>query len=657
MKLTIIIVNYNVRYFLEQALYAVRKAAINIEHEVFVVDNNSHDGSVEMLKEKFPEVKLIANTDNVGFSKANNQAIRLANAEYILLLNPDTVVQEDTFDKVVKFMDKTPDAGGLGVKMLDGKGNFLPESKRGFPSPFVAFFKIFGLSALFPKSKLFGRYHLGFLSPDLIHEVDVLAGAFMLLRKKVLDEIGLLDEDFFMYGEDIDLSYRIKKAGYKNYFYPDTKIIHYKGESTKKGSLNYVFVFYNAMIIFAQKHLSKNNALLFSILIKSAIYIRAFAAIVARIINKLALPSLDSGLLFGGMFLLKEYWEQNHKYGLDYYSPQFMGVVVPIYVSIWLLCMFLSGGYDRPIRLSRIIRGLVFGTIVIVIIYAFLDENWRFSRALIILGAGWSVLATILLRLLLSLLNFKKFKIEGITTEKRVVLVSELEDGIRLKQFITQIQPDINFIGFIHPAKIFSNKNEDYLGTILELKELVEVYQINEVIFSTKNIALQDIIDSMSKIDHAEVDYKIAPEESFFIIGSNSVDDPGDLYTIDINLSIIKPISRRNKRVFDVLSSIMMLLFSPIIAVFQKHPIQFFRNVFLVLFGYKSWVGYARSNGFIKNLPTIKRGILNPVDTVNITVNDENTIKRLNMLYAKHYHPENDMRIVLRNWRKLDRKN
>ncbi|MDP2159354.1 MAG: glycosyltransferase, partial [Flavobacterium sp.] len=433
--------------------------------------------------------------------------------------------------------------------MLDGKGNFLPESKRGFPSPFVAFFKIFGLSALFPKSKVFGRYHLGFLSPDLIHEVDVLAGAFMLLRKKVLDEIGLLDEDFFMYGEDIDLSYRIKKAGYKNYFYPDTKIIHYKGESTKKGSLNYVFVFYNAMIIFARKHLSKNNALLFSILIKSAIYIRAFAAIIARIVNKLALPTLDAGMLFGGMFLLKEYWEQNHKYGMDYYSPQFMGIVVPIFVAILFLCLFLSGGYDRPIRFSRIVRGLIIGSVVIIIIYAFLDENWRFSRALIILGAGWSVIATILLRLLLSLLNFKKFRIDGITTEKRVVLVSELEDGLRLKQFITQIQPEINFIGFIHPAKVFANKNEDYLGTILELKEMVEVYQINEVIFSTKNIALQDIIDSMSKIDYAEVDYKIAPEESLFIIGSNSVDDPGDLYTIDINLSIIKPISKRNKRV------------------------------------------------------------------------------------------------------------
>jgi GT2 family glycosyltransferase len=207
---------------------------------------------MEMLKEKFPEVQLIENKKNVGFSVANNQAMQIAQGEYFLLLNPDTVVQEDTFVKICDFMDAHPNAGGLGVKMIDGKGQFLPESKRGLPTPFVAFCKIMGLSNLFPKSKKFGRYHLGFLDKNKIHKVDVLAGAFMLMRKSALDQVGLLDETFFMYGEDIDLSYRIQLGGYDNYYFPDTQIIHYKGESTKKSSVNYVFVFYNAMIIFAQ---------------------------------------------------------------------------------------------------------------------------------------------------------------------------------------------------------------------------------------------------------------------------------------------------------------------------------------------------------------------------------------------------------------------
>ncbi|HVA98512.1 MAG TPA: glycosyltransferase family 2 protein, partial [Bacteroidia bacterium] len=230
MKLSIIIVNYNVQHFLEQCLYSVRKAVSGIETEIFVVDNNSVDGSLAMLKEKFSEVIRIENKENTGFSKANNQAIRQATGEYILLLNPDTVVEEDTFQKIIAFMDKHQEAGGLGVKMLDGKGNFLAESKRGLPTPWVAFYKIFGLSKLFPKSKKFGKYHLGFLDNDKTNEVDVLSGAFMFLRKKVLDTIGLLDEAFFMYGEDIDISYRITLAGYKNYYFPETRIIHYKGE-------------------------------------------------------------------------------------------------------------------------------------------------------------------------------------------------------------------------------------------------------------------------------------------------------------------------------------------------------------------------------------------------------------------------------------------
>ena len=236
--LTVVIVNYNVSYFLEQCLHSVLKAAERIDCEIFVVDNNSVDGSVALVRQKFPEVKLIVNKDNVGFSRANNQAIRESNGRYVLLLNPDTLVEEDTFSKTVGFMDEHPNAGGLGVKMIDGKGRFLPESKRGLPTPSVAFYKIFGLSALFPKSKIFGKYHLGFLSKEETHSVEVLSGAFMLMRKSALDKVGLLDEDFFMYGEDIDLSYRIILGGYKNYYYHNARIIHYKGESTKKSSVN-----------------------------------------------------------------------------------------------------------------------------------------------------------------------------------------------------------------------------------------------------------------------------------------------------------------------------------------------------------------------------------------------------------------------------------
>jgi len=239
-----------VKHFLEQCLYSVIRALQGIDGEIIVADNNSVDGSCQMLKEKFPGVKLVENKSNLGFSKANNQGIKMSSGRYVLLLNPDTIVQEDTFRKCIMFMDTHSDAGSLGVRMIDGKGNFLPESKRHLPTPMVSFFKIFGLSALFPRSKIFGKYHLSYLPQEKIHKVDVLSGAFMMIRKSVLELTGLLDEAFFMYGEDIDMSYRVKKAGYENYYFPDTTIIHYKGESTKKGSINYVVVFYKAMLIF-----------------------------------------------------------------------------------------------------------------------------------------------------------------------------------------------------------------------------------------------------------------------------------------------------------------------------------------------------------------------------------------------------------------------
>jgi len=280
MKLSVIIVNYNVELYLQQCLLSVFQSK-NIDFEVFVVDNNSSDDSCKMMKEKFPHVRLIENKCNVGFAKANNQALALSKGEYVLLLNPDTVVAEDTFENVCRFMDEHPNAGGLGVKMLDGYGNFLPESKRGFPSPFVAFCKIFGLSKLFPKTHLFGKYHVRYLNENQIHAVDILAGAFMLIRSETLEKIGFLDEIFFMYGEDIDMSYRITLAGYKNYYLPE-RIIHYKGESTHKGSLKYVKIFYESMLIFFKKYYHKSS-FLFAISIKFAIFFRAFLAALKRI--------------------------------------------------------------------------------------------------------------------------------------------------------------------------------------------------------------------------------------------------------------------------------------------------------------------------------------------------------------------------------------
>lgn len=264
MELSVIIVNYNVKHFLEQCLYSVQQALADIQGEVIVVDNCSADNSLNYLIPKFPDVKFIANKENLGFAKACNQGLKESTGLFVLFLNPDSIVPEDCFTKCISFLKEHTDAGALGIKMLDGSGRFLKESKRAFPSPLTSMYKLFGLAKLFPRSKTFSQYHLGHLDENKNHEADVLAGAFMLIKRKVLEKIGGFDEIFFMYGEDVDLSYRIQKAGYKNYYFAGSSIIHFKGESTRKGSMNYVRMFYNAMSIFVRKHYGGGRAGVFN---------------------------------------------------------------------------------------------------------------------------------------------------------------------------------------------------------------------------------------------------------------------------------------------------------------------------------------------------------------------------------------------------------
>jgi GT2 family glycosyltransferase len=659
-KLSIVIVNYNVKFFLEQCLHSVFNALKEINAEVFVVDNNSVDGSVEMISEKFPQVKIIANKDNKGFSKANNQAIKIAQGEYILLLNPDTVVEEDTFTKVISFMDAHPDAGGLGVHMIDGKGNFLPESKRGLPTPSVAFYKIFGLSALFPKSKIFGKYHLGFLDKNKTHEVEVLSGAFMLLRKTALDKTGLLDETFFMYGEDIDISYRIIKAGYKNYYFPETKIIHYKGESTKKSSVNYVLVFYKAMMIFAFKHFSQSNARLFSFLISFAIYVRAGAAILIRVLQKLFLPLCDAIMFYMGMFFLKSYWETSVK--VLHYPALFMNLVVPVYVLIWLFSVYISGGYDKPIRISKIIRGIFTGTLFILVVYALLPEHFRFSRALILLGTAWATLSSCGLRILLNSTGIKKFKVKS-DDKKRTVIVGDATEGKRVLSVLNLSGTNINFIGFVNPNSNSSlnnqtNLSEYSLGVISQLNEIIEVFNVNEIIFCSRDISAGQIIQQMQTVSSINVEYKIAPPESHYVIGSNSINDQGDLYFVDIN-ALNSPANKRNKRFFDLVVCLIIVLFSPVLIFTVNDFSTMLNNWMKVFVGKQSWVGLASgyvNDPSINRISNTKKCVLSPLDALKKTDFDESTISRLNVLYAKEYSVYTDLRIIINGVKNLGKK-
>lgn len=295
MILTVIIVNYNVKYFLEQCLYSVENALDSCrkvdgdltggEAEVFVVDNHSSDGSIEYLRPKFPWVQFLVNEENIGFARANNQAVKKARGKYILFLNPDTILPEDACTVCLSFMEAKKGVGAAGVRMVDGSGQFLKESRRGFPSPWVAFCKLTGLTALFPHSRLLAQYYLGHLSAGVSHPAPVLSGACLWVSKAALDKAGSFDEQFFMYGEDIDLSYRIEQAGYTNFYIAGTTILHFKGESTRKDT-RYVKLFYKAMSQFRRKHFSGGMSALFNILMEAAIWLRAGLTAVVRLFRR-----------------------------------------------------------------------------------------------------------------------------------------------------------------------------------------------------------------------------------------------------------------------------------------------------------------------------------------------------------------------------------
>ena len=646
--MSVIIVNYNVAHFLEQALNSVFKALKNVDGEVFVVDNNSVDGSVAMVQAKFPQVHLIANKENVGFSKANNQAICIAQGEYVLMLNPDTVVEEDTFEKCLHFMDETPDAGGLGVKMVNGKGEFLPESKRGIPFPSVAFYKLFGLSKLFPNSQRFGAYHLTYLDEDEIHSVEVLSGAFMMLRKSVLDQVGLLDEDYFMYGEDIDLSYRILKGGYKNYYFPETRIIHYKGESTKIGSLNYVHVFYKAMQIFAKKHFSQKNARLYNVLINCAIWFRASLAALKRIACALFLPFIDFICIYAGMFLLSRYWDLNILAARNSSFPRYYYLlIIPIYILVWLVSIACSKGYRKPIRLSNVNKGIFFGTVAILLVYALLPETLRFSRAVVLMGTMWTVIIVNLIRYVMGRLHLKG---GGVASDsgRRLAVVGTKEEAERVLGLVRMMEVKSDFAAIITMEED-PDRSQTVIGHLNQISDLIPLYHLNEIIFCSRDMAADRIIDWMCHLRSFQLEYKIAPEDSLAVIGSDSIFASEDIYTIPVH-AIVQKENLRRKRLFDIGTALSLLVLLPLDIWFVENKGGFVRNIFLVLSGKKSWVGCQ-----MQSLELLRPGVLYPLDAFAGHVFSEEMVATADNLYTRDYKVKVDLMTMIKGFRWMGR--
>lgn len=647
MKVSVIIVNYNVKYFLEVCLHSVQRAIGNIPAEIIVVDNNSSDDSCRMVRSKFPDVILIENKDNKGFSKANNQGVEIAKGEYILFLNPDTVMPEDFLRKTITYMDTHPKAGALGPRLIDGKGTFAPDSKKSFPTLSVAIFKTTGINKIFSRSPYFNKYYAVHVKEWQTAEVEVLSGCCMLVRTKAMNEAGgAFDEDYFMYCEDVDLSYRIYKSKYTNIYYPEATLIHYKGESTRKATLSYVRIFNEALSTFVKKHYDSSKAKMFVLFINIGIILRAILSAVKNVLKTLRMPLFDALILLGSLALMQNFWVAHIK-NIGEIPTRSLYLTFPVYILLWLVTMFFNGAYDQPYRPLRVTRGMVIGTVVILAYYGLLPPDLRYSRALIGLSGVIGTVGMLGLHEALYRLGIFKFIPYDKLPQKAVIVGTEQdyeETAATLRR--------VNYAPELSGRVSIDSNNKNALASISEMKDLLYTASINEVIFCMSHLSYEEVFAQMQSCGK-DYDYKIHLPHSQSFIGSNSSNTAGDLYTIDKNYNLADFAQLRNKRVIDILSSLLFIILFPVTFFLVRRPGGFLGNCIKVLTGKKTWVGYSGNKNNNRHLPRIKTGILPPYNVLAGYTPAVEVREQLDIVYAQHYTPGTDVTLILKNYKYL----
>jgi GT2 family glycosyltransferase len=570
--ISLVIVNYNVKEFLANLLTSVEKAKGDLVIETYVVDNDSSDGSMAYLKRRFPQVNFIENRENVGFGRANNQAIRLARGKYTLLINPDTLIEEDTLRVMFDHMESHPGTGAAGCKILNPDGTFADESRRTVPTPWNALGKVLGLASLFPKSKMFAGYYMNWLGEDTPSEVPVISGSFMFFRTETLRQLDGFDERFFMYGEDIDLCYRLTQTGSVIDYVPSTSIIHYKGESTKKDNIDYIIIFNKALYQFFEKHYSYSYTLLFRMIIVIGIVVRGVMGYAKTLLRRISQPLVDLAILNVLVFIafIVRYGISPSEI-LDRYEPRYL-----VYnVCIAILYVIAGKYYDlygtNRHSAAAVLKATLFAIIGTAVITYFLRE-YAFSRWILLMAAISGALLLSTLRLIRKNTRRSQQFATGQFQPSRILVVG-LND--KTPDLIRKIRGRVDWnyqISGIVTAQPGNDMEEieriPVVGDLNQIASLCRYHKVGQVFFLVDAVSHEQVLHAMTQLQGMDLVFKIVPNTLDYIIGKSNVEYLDNIPVIDVQLLYYSTWNRFAKRNFDlILGASLFVLLTPFMIV------------------------------------------------------------------------------------------
>ncbi|MCF7832021.1 MAG: glycosyltransferase [Candidatus Marinimicrobia bacterium] len=561
--ISIIIVSYNVKTFLQHCIHSIQKASKGLDVEIFVVDNNSIDGSGEMVQREFPDIIFIGNDKNLGFGKANNQALKRSLGKYVLFLNPDTLIEENTLRIFLEFMDNNQKVGIAGPKILNSDGSLQLACRRSFPLPSIALPKLLGLSSLFPKSKVFGKYNLTYLDPDESYAVDAISGSFMFCRGSLIRELGGFDEDFFMYGEDLDLCRRVQLKNSLVYYVADTTIIHHKGESSKSAPFDSLLAFYRAMDIFFRKHFSSLYSFITTLFFRLGIIAHLTINFLGKLFHAIRLPLLD-GILISASLACALLIRFPKDFGPEFshYLP-----ILGSYALVYFLFLALGGSYRRA-KHYDFVRAAVnlFPGFILNGFFTFFILRFAQSRLIFLLSFGLMLLFLPLWRIFASRRRSKHFQ-EHSESARRTLVVGAGNEGLRIAATLG-LHPELGYL-FVG----FADKNLSHpktIGSTGDLSQLIKTRKIDHVIFSSDVFSLGEIIAMIAELAPFPISIKIIPEKENMIFGKAVIESLDDISVIEMEYIILKPIWKIAKRTVDFLIALISILVLAPLAYLSK---------------------------------------------------------------------------------------